>query len=109
MTLAIIFNKLSIFFRQTDTDPAVYQEKMSSISLFSKSGNQKIFLGEGEFELSQYVGKIKQDVELRLSSGPLLNGVVSMQVSICPINQAHTVGIDTRLLLDEAPSQIKEK
>lgn len=52
MTLAIIFNKLSIFFRQTDTEPAVYQEKMSSISLFSKAGNQKIFLGEGEFELS---------------------------------------------------------
>lgn len=43
-------------------------------------------------------------MSLRLAGGPLLNGVISMQVSICPINQAHTVGVDTRLLLDEVPS-----
>jgi len=72
-------------------------------------GKQKLFLGESEFELSQYVGKIRQEVEMRLSGGPLLNGVIQLQVSICPINQAHTVGVDTRLLLDEASSAVKSK
>lgn len=52
MQLAIIFNKLSIFFRQDDTNPPVYQQKMSSISLYSMALKQKILLGEAEFELS---------------------------------------------------------
>ena len=107
MNLAIIFNKLSIFFRQDNKVPA-YQTKRSSISLYSQSGRQKIFLGEGEFELSQYVGKIREEVDLKITGGPLLNGIVHMQVSICPINQAHTVGVDTRLLLEDSPAIAKK-
>ena len=38
LSLAIIFNKLSIFFRQDNTDPPVYQQKLSSISLYSLVG-----------------------------------------------------------------------
>lgn len=86
MNLAIIFNKLSIFFKQENSkQPNAYQPKLSSISLYSFTGRQKIFLGEGEFELSQYVGKIREVIDLRLTNGPLLNGVVHMQVSIVPI------------------------
>jgi len=73
ISLAIIFNKLSIFFRQGD-QPQAYQQKMSQISLYSLFGKQKTFLGQAEFELSQYVGKIRQDVDLRLQGGPLMNG-----------------------------------
>ena len=86
MNLAIIFNKLSIFFKQEKTNsPNVYQPKLSSISLYSFANRQKTFLGEGEFELSQYVGKIREAINLRLSNGPPLNGVIHMQVSIVPI------------------------
>ena len=65
-----------------------------------------MLLGEGDFELSQYVGKIRETVDLRMTSGPLMNGLIRLQVSICPITQAHTVGVDTRLLLEEAPSKL---
>lgn len=82
---------------------------MSQISLYSLSGKQKTLLGTAEFELSQFAGKIRQEVELRLQGGPLMNGFLQMQVSICPVNQAHTVGVDTRLLLQDAPSSLKGK
>ena len=59
-----------------------------------------MLLGEGDFELSQYVGKIRETVDLRMTNGPLMNGLIRLQVSICPITQAHTVGVDTRLLPD---------
>ena len=48
-------------------------------------------------------------MDLRLGGGVLLNGLVQMQVSICSINQASSVGVDTRLLLDEAPSSLRDK
>ena len=76
LNIAIIFNKLSIFFRCEGTQPPVYQEKRSTIGLYSQAGRQKLFLGEGEFELSQYVGKIKEEVDVRLSGGPLINGLI---------------------------------
>ena len=44
-----------------------------------------------------------------MQGGPLLNAYVIMQISICPVNEAHTVGVDTRLLLVEAPPSVKEK
>jgi len=83
---------------------------MSQISLFSMvSKNNKVLLGEGEFELSQFAGKIKQSFEVPLVHGLLQGGKIQMQVSICPINQAHTVGVDTRLLLQETPSAVLQK
>ena len=41
LDLAIIFNKLSIFFRQAPSGsaPALYQEKRSTLSLFSQVSN----------------------------------------------------------------------
>ena len=38
LNLAIIFNKLSIFFRQDNTNPPVYQQKRSSVGLYSQVG-----------------------------------------------------------------------
>ena len=108
INVAIIFNKLSIFFRQENTQPAVYQEKRSTIGLYSQVGKQKVFLGEGDFELSQFVGKIRQEFDVRLAGGPLINGLIHIQVSICPINQAPTLGVDTKLLLEESPSIAKK-
>ena len=66
-------------------------------------------MGEGEFELSQYVGKVREEVDLRLTGGPLLNGVIHLQVSIVPITQAQQVGVDTRLLLEETPASITRR
>ena len=54
----------------------MYQEKTSTIGLYSQVGRQKVFLGEGEFELSQYVGKTREEVDVRLAGGPLINGLV---------------------------------
>lgn len=54
----------------------MYQEKTSTIGLYSQVGRQKIFLGEGEFELSQYVGKTREEVDVRLAGGPLINGLI---------------------------------
>ena len=61
---------------------------MSHIAIYSLIGNGKkrTLLGQAEFELSQHVGKIQHDLELRLAGGPLANGFIQMQISICPIN-----------------------
>ena len=55
------------------------------------------------------MGKIRQEVDLRLQGGPLMNGLIQLQVSICKIDQAKQVGVDTRLLLEEAPSSLRDK
>ena len=79
MHLAIIFNKLSIFFRQSEGQRSVYQEQMSQISIYAQTAaKQNTLLGTAEFELSQYVNKIRQDVELRLTGGPLMNGSIEL-------------------------------
>ena len=79
MHLAIIFNKLSICFRQSEGQRSVYQEKMSQISIYAQTpAKQNTLLGTAEFELSQYVNKIRQDVELRLTGGPLMNGSIEL-------------------------------
>jgi len=77
MQLAIIFNKLSIFFRsggeENGANNAVYQEKLSTFSIYSVVGKQRVFLGSAELELSQYTNKIHQEVYLQLGGGPLQN------------------------------------
>ena len=49
-------------------------------------GDKKVvLLGSASFELSEYVGKIYEDVELPLTGGPLLNSMLFTKMSVVPI------------------------
>ena len=54
------------------------------------------------------MGKIRAEFDVRMSGGPLIDGLIHIQVSICPINQAPTLGVDTKLLLEENPNMAKK-
>ncbi len=82
---------------------------MSEIAIYSGRGDDKTLLGSCKLELSQFVGKKHHDLEVRLEGKPMVSGSIVIKISICPINEASTVGVDTRLLLEDAPSNVKDK
>ena len=59
-----------------------------------------VLLGSSSFELSEFVGKIYEDVQLPLTGGPLLNSMLLTKMSVVPIPQASKVGIDSVVLND---------
>ena len=57
--LAITFNKLSIFWKNTKKDVPVYQSKSSLISIQGLNDSKKeITVGTADFDLAKYVGKV---------------------------------------------------
>ena len=62
-------------------------------------GDKKVVtLGSAKFEISNYVGKVLEDVTLTLTGGPLANGHILAKMSVVPIPQATSVGVDPQSL-----------
>lgn len=101
ISLALIFEKLSIFFRQVNSEAPIYRQKDSTMSLLCRQPNgKKLLLGQANLELTPYVGLQNQDVELRLAGGPLMNGIIYMSISICLFK-------DVKKILGIEPSTLK--
>ena len=65
-------------------------------------------LGSANFDLSHYVGKIREEVILSLYGGPILNGTIKLAISIVTIPKSQQVGIDPMELLDGVPASMKD-
>ena len=102
--LAITFNKLSIFWKNTKGDVPVYQSKSSLISIQGLNDAKKeITIGTADFDLAKYVGKVHQSEELPLGGGFLQDGKIKLCISVVTIPKANIVGVDPMSLLDGVP------
>ena len=107
--LAITFNKLSIFWKNTKKDVPVYQSKSSLMSIQAFNDLKKeINIGTADFDLAKYVGKVHETEEIPLSGGFLQDGKIKLCISVVTIPRANIVGVDPMSLLDGVPPQMKD-
>ena len=107
--LAITFNKLSIFYKNTQKSEPVYQSKSSLISIQGLSDQKKeVSLGSADFDLAKYVGRIHSMVDLKLNGGMLTDGTIKLCISVVTIPKANLVGVDPMSLLDGVPPAMKD-
>ena len=70
---------------------------------------KEVLLGSANFDLSQYVGKINEEVILSLYGGPIESGKIKLLLSIVTIPKSKQVGIDPMELIDGVPSSMKDQ